>query len=374
MLNAMTDLFVVEEESFEDLIINPTPEGTFYYFFNNRKNRLVKHFLLGDKDTVYCTCQVTLIKKEERFTPRISVAIRNKRTGKIATEIISNIEENRTIKASVNLDDCHDNFWKLIDFLQKLRRKDIPEGSLSLVSQDEAEIVSALRGRDSESIVSIIKGLSVSQGISLSQSDINQLLQRRERLTEFEIALPNHSTNEEWWQNFFEQNKWIFGYGLNYQILRQEQAQPHYGGTRVEGTGGQRGDMLAATDGDASFTVLVEIKTPATQLLQGTSEVRNGAWSLSKNLTDAVSQISANIETWQSRGATTPENRDRLENNGIFTVQPKGIIVIGRLNEISTERNKRESFQRFRKLVHGIDILTFDELFERAKYIVASEE
>ena len=175
--------------------------------------------------------------------------------------------------------------------------------------------------------------------------------------------------DESKWQNFFERNKWIFGYGLDYQILRQEQTQPHYGGDRVDGQGGQRGDYLTSTLGDMSFIVLVEIKTPVTPLLQGTKEIRNGAWSLSKDLTDSISQIEANIATWEKDGSRQDDNRDRFETENIFTVKPKGIIVIGILAELDS-RSKRETFQRFRKSIHGIDILTFDELYERAKFIV----
>ena len=185
--------------------------------------------------------------------------------------------------------------------------------------------------------------------------------------------MKKHEDDESWWQNFFENNKWIFGYGLNYQILRQEQTQPHYGGDRVDGTGGQKGDYLTSTLGNISFTVLVEIKTPNTPLIQGTKEIRNGAWSLSKELTDAVSQIEANIDTWDKRGSKEPDNQDRFEKDEIYTVQPKGIIVIGNLDSLDS-RSKRESFQRFRKSIHGIDILTFDELLKRAEFIVAEEK
>jgi hypothetical protein len=160
-----------------------------------------------------------------------------------------------------------------------------------------------------------------------------------------------------------------FGYGLNYQILRQEQVQPHYGGTRVDGRGGQRGDYLTSTSGETNFTVLVEIKTPGTPLLQGKAEIRSGAWSLSKELTDALAQIEANIDTWDKQGSLQPDNREELENRGIYTVQPKGIIVIGNLSQLNN-RSKRETFQRFRRSIHGIDIITFDELYARAKYIV----
>jgi hypothetical protein len=183
-------------------------------------------------------------------------------------------------------------------------------------------------------------------------------------------AQPN---NESGWQKFFEENKWIFGYGLNYQILKQEQTQPHYGGTRVDGKGGQRGDYLTSTTGDIDFTVLVEIKTPGTPLLRGASEIRNGAWSLSNELTDAVSQIEANMATWDKHGSEQPDNRDDFASRGVHTVQPKGIIVIGTLDQLDN-RNKRETFQRFRQSIHGIDILTFDELYARARFIVEHKD
>jgi hypothetical protein len=281
--------------------------------------------------------------------------------------------EPTNIKSSVSLGECHENFWKLISFLQSLREIEVPQDNFSLISQGEAEIVNALQGRDATSIVSIIRQLSSTEGVKLSQADINQLLKRREKLEKFEKVLVDKVADESKWQNFFEKNKWIFGYGLDYHILRQEQAQPHYGGDRVDGTGGQRGDYLTSTLGDLSFIVLVEIKTPVTPLLQGSKEIRNGAWSLSKELTDAVSQIEANIDTWEKDGARQDGNRDRFEGENIFTVKPKGIIVIGSLSDLDT-RSKRETFQRFRKSIHGVDILTFDELYQRARFIVDHKE
>ena len=211
------------------------------------------------------------------------------------------------------MDGCHENFWKLIRYLDSLKEIEIPKDKFSLMSQSEVEIVSALQGRNPNSIISIIKELSSTEGVKLSKEDINQLLQRREKLSTYHTALESKNSDEGKWQSFFEKNKWIFGYGLNYQILRQEQAQPHYGGTRVDGTGGQRGDYLTSTMGDINFTVLVEIKTPVTPLLQGTKEIRNGAWSLSKELVDALSQIEANIATWDKDGSNQVDNRDSLE-------------------------------------------------------------
>ncbi len=363
------DSFIVGKDSFDDLEIHPTPENNFHYFFSKKDNKLIKQFILNKKDKVDYICKVVLIKKDEKFTPRISVSVRNV-TGKIIEESVNMTEaKDRMIKASVNLEECHDNFWKLISFLTSLTQIEIPRESFSLVTQAESEIVKAIRGRGIESVLSIIKQLSLINGISLSEDDINQILKRKEKLTLFDTSIKTQSTDEKWWQDFFESNKWIFGYGLNYQILRQEQNQPNYGGTKVDGRGGQKGDYLTSTVGDLSFTVLVEIKTPDTQLLQGEKEIRSGAWSLSKQLTDALTQIQVNVDTWDKQGSRFPENIDKLEKDNVFTIQPKGVVVIGQLSQLDT-RSKRETFQRFRKSLHGIDILTFDELFNRASFIV----
>lgn len=362
------DSFIVGKDDFSFLEIHPTPSNGFYYFFYKKENRLIKTFVLLEKERVDYFCTVVLIKKEDKFSPRLAFSVRDKRR-----KIEETSDKLTKIKASINLDCCYENFWRLVAFLQSLRDQiDIPQGSFSLVSAEEGEIVKAIQGRNVKSVVRIIKELSKIEGVALSEADINQLLNRKEKLSNFKDDMKKHGDDESWWQDFFENNKWIFGYGLNYQILRPEQTQPHYGGDRVDGKGGQKGDYLTSTLGNISFTVLVEIKTPNTPLIQGTKEIRSGAWSLSKELTDAVSQIEANVDTWDKRGSEEPENRDRFEKDDIYTVQPKGIIVIGNLDSLDN-RSKRETFQRFRKSIHGVDILTFDELLKRAEFIVAEE-
>lgn len=174
--------------------------------------------------------------------------------------------------------------------------------------------------------------------------------------------------NEDWWQSFFEKNTWIFGYGLNYKILKPIQSQPRYGGTTLKGKGLQKGDFLQRTEAEVRFTVLVEIKKP-TSLLLGKIQYRNGAWQLSEDLTGGVSQMLANCRQWEISGAQTEENRENLIRENIFTVQPKGILVIGHTNQLG-QIEKRNTFELFRRNTTNPEILTFDELYERAKFIL----
>jgi hypothetical protein len=364
------DDFVVGEDDFKELQINPSPnDPKFFYFYHHKDHRLIKWFVLAKKERVDYICRVDLIKKEERFTPRLTFSIRDKAN---KTVVKLSAEETK-IKASVSLAECHENLWKLIGYLQSLKEIDIPKESFSLVSAAEGEIVEAIRALGTTSAVNILKQVLATSGASLTPKDVSALLNRKAKLSEFESGLTERATTEPWWQDFFEVNKWIFGYGLDYRILRQEQAQPSYGGTRLDGGGGERGDYLMSTAGDVSFTVLVEIKTPATSLLQGIAQVRNGAWSLSKALTDALVQLQANLHSWDKVGSRVDANRDLLESEDKYTVHPRGIIVVGSLAEVKDVREKRATFQRFRNSIHGIEIVTFDELLERARFIVDSQ-
>jgi len=70
-------------------------------------------------------------------------------------------------------------------------------------------------------------------------------------------------------------------------------------------------------------------------------------------------------------GSTTDANRDLVENEyGAFTVRPKSILIIGRTLELGP-RDKKKSFEIFRRNIKNPEILAFDELLERAKFILA---
>jgi hypothetical protein len=56
--------------------------------------------------------------------------------------------------------------------------------------------------------------------------------------------------------------------------------------------------------------------------------------------------------------------------------RPRAVIVCGSLGEFLTDHgvndSKFRSFELFRRHLHSIDVITFDELYERAKLIVES--
>jgi len=192
----------------------------------------------------------------------------------------------------------------------------------------------------------------------------------------FKSNLDSNNCDEGFWQDFFTENDWIFGYGLNYQFLHLLNDQPDYGGRNFSGKGSQKGDYLLRTVADSQFTVLVEIKTPATTLLsyvksepRQVKNPRNDVWLLSSDLLGAISQIQVNCRTW-SIDSQRAENVRPLEKENIFTVEPKGILIIGNTKELLRNESIVSCFESYRRNIKNPEILTFDELFKRAEFIV----
>lgn len=237
--------------------------------------------------------------------------------------------------------------------------------SLIITDANKAQIITELLDKNlGEDIWTQFAAANPDIATRLALSQIQ--LSRSQVLVQFEKMLKDSTLTEGTWQKFFDENKWIFGYGLRYQILNITQSQPNYGGADISGRGGERGDYLTHTEGDTKFTCLVEIKRPDTHLLQSQA-YRNGAYGVSNDLTGAIAQVQANCAEWEITGSRSDQNRDALQ--GVHTVSPKGIVIIGRASQL-TDRNKRNSFERYRRSLHNPEIITFDELYERAKFIV----
>ncbi|MBC7807374.1 MAG: DUF4263 domain-containing protein [Akkermansiaceae bacterium] len=193
---------------------------------------------------------------------------------------------------------------------------------------------------------------------------------RKRVVEEFEAHVKAEDWDESDWQKFFTENDWIFGHGLAYKFMTVEQDQVHYGGTGMTGRGGEKGDYLLASKSRIKFTVLVEIKRPDTPLLRTAKQYRNGAFGVSEELAGGVGQVLSNCRAWVLEGSRQDKNRDALEADDIFTYEPKGILIIGNTSQLRGDRDKHKSFELFRRNLHNPEILTFDELLERARFLV----
>lgn len=178
--------------------------------------------------------------------------------------------------------------------------------------------------------------------------------------------------HESVWQHFFNSNAWIFGYGLDYRFLGILQKEAHVSNTDVAGKGAVINDFLLGCN---KFTVLVELKKHDTPLF-GKDKNRSNSWTLSDDLISGLSQILEQKASWQVSAETSANGNFDDKGNLIKqkTVDPKSILVIGSTKQFEGEDKenqiKAKTFELFRRDSKNIEILTYDELYERAKFIV----
>jgi hypothetical protein len=212
---------------------------------------------------------------------------------------------------------------------------------------------------------------------------------RKKQLSVYESLLNNQGyfddlktkkscTNEGLWQKYFEKNPWVFGYGLGYIFLSgldNKKLEQVVQGHSVD-SHGKRVDALMKTKGIISNLCFIEIKTHATELLES-KPYRSGCWAPSKELAGAIAQVQGTvasaIENLSSK--INPSDKDgNPTGEEIFNYQPKSYLVIGNMDEFVTDngvnKDKLRSFELLRKNTSNPEIITFDELYERAKFIV----
>lgn len=231
----------------------------------------------------------------------------------------------------------------------------------------------------------------------ITARDVAELGHRRAQLVEFHKLLVDKShfetvrkglgpnkRIEDVWQTFFERNNWIFGYGLNYffnSALDGKRLEQLIKGYDITGSG-KRVDALLKTRGIVSALAFGEIKTHETPLMKKVAQAyRAECWQVADELSGGIAQVQKTVqlalENIGSRLDTTGDGGDPT-GESLFLYQPKAFLVIGSLSEFQAQhginREKYSSFELFRRSVTNPEIVTFDELYERAKFIVESGE
>ncbi len=221
----------------------------------------------------------------------------------------------------------------------------------------------------------LVHEIAASEDVS---EDLIAVGYRRKQIKVFEQMIEEDTATEPEWQAFFERNRWIFGYGLSYQFLAGLEGRSLE--TMVRGydvTGpGKRADGLMKTRGRICSLCFVEIKLPGTPLLQP-KPYRSGAWAISGELAGAVAQVQGTAHAAMTRITERLLPRDEDGNpsgEDIFAFEPKSVLVVGDLNQFVAEHGvnveKYRSFELYRRNTWRPEIITFDELLERARFIV----
>ncbi|MBX4911680.1 MULTISPECIES: Shedu immune nuclease family protein [Rhizobium] len=199
----------------------------------------------------------------------------------------------------------------------------------------------------------------------------------------FDQCVAQHGKGPETlWQHFLERNPWILGYSLsliNFGPLDNRKLEQTVRGHDLEGPG-KRVDALLRSRAILNTAAFVELKHHRTELVSP-DQYRSGIWTPSKELCGAVAQVQGTVAAALERWSSTVHVTDRDgEPTGetIFTTEPRSFVVCGRLAEFENEHGVNERkfgcFERFRRNLLRPEVVTFDELYERARLIVSASD
>lgn len=381
--------FIIGSDFFDDVLVNESPSSDHFWYFKNSKKGLITRFVLQRTVQTEKICVVTLIKKSNgKFSPRFDFQIWNT-TKKSCDEFSKESIDQNLIKAKVSFDSCHENFLLLLGFIRNIQDIDFPSGSYSVIEKSRKEAIDAIGSYDKFSVLSAVQKKF---GTEISENDVTMLLNRKAKLDYFEKLLNDQfffeqekgrleKRNEDVWQNFFEANPWIFGYGLQLVSCEglddKKLEQTVVGNDIIDGTG-KRIDALLKTKGTISKLLFCEIKTHFAGQLLRVAPYRPSVFVPSEDLQGAVAQVQKTMHKvvlkLQENYLKPTHSNGNPTGEELLVVRPRGVVVIGKLKDFNTPNGINyemlSSFEIYRQQINGIDIITYDELYERVKFIV----
>jgi hypothetical protein len=221
-----------------------------------------------------------------------------------------------------------------------------------------------------------------------SARDVVALAHRKAQVGEFRRLLDDDAyfdekakTNgpEAVWRNFFEANPWIFGVSLAGQLVTAwdaEKLEQVVVGSSIAGAG-KRTDALLRTAGRVRSMIFLENKHHRTKLLD--KEYRTGCWTPHREVVGGVVQLQGTVQRamYELKERFTSKDSDGADIPGDVTylLRPRSYLVVGRLDEFLSEagghhQDKIKSFELYRRHLDEPEIITFDELYARAEWLI----
>ncbi len=349
-----------------------------------------KGFKITDNPKVNTYCEFTFFRssKTGKYLPRPTFL-------KIDEKFQ---QKEQTIKEKVRIDmsDHAEVFWKVIGFLHQYKEiVDLGEfeKSYSVVNKDRYMVEFESKDRaekikDLQEFTSKIPNFSdfdmqffLKQSREKNLKTFAQLIKNADLWKKYYEKFKSEvkKEGEEYvWHYFLKRHHWLLGLNADLRFIRDFIDEADIGIKNTESKGSPQVDMLGLND----YTMLVELKTPNTKIFTDVNGKtgRAGTWSFSQAFIDGVSQCLAQKTKWQE----SYKNKDikdvkgnLVDKNKCRTVDPRALFIIGNksieFSEDVTREDiitKRDTFENFRRNNRNLEIITYDELYERAYFIV----
>lgn len=220
--------------------------------------------------------------------------------------------------------------------------QEVPSLLVDLLNENEADF----------NINDIYKLLNIKK----KEKDIQALENRLENMDNYQ-----EDKGEDNWQDWFKLHKWIFG-SCFVEILDRRTLTENY-----------KVDYLVQTY--SGFVDIIEIKDPNPLKKKVFSEKKSTyegqtyiEYYPSQELTQAISQTLTYINELEKKINCS----DFKEKTGGNILKPRGILLYGRSNKFN--QKQQDALRILNSHYNNFEIITYDQLLERAKKILGFEE
>ena len=169
------------------------------------------------------------------------------------------------------------------------------------------------------------------------------------------------NNSEEFWQTtVFKENQWVLAqiFACPCTIFSDK---AYVGGKGVDNSGGNLCDFIYQNRLSQNVA-LIEIKTPCTEIIGNSYR---GTYSFSHELSGAVNQVlNYRDNLTKSYYILCHQSASQFE-----VLSPKCVVIIGKLASMNS--TQIAAFESFRNSLSGVQILTFDELYQRVIDLIA---
>lgn len=167
--------------------------------------------------------------------------------------------------------------------------------------------------------------------------------------------------DEEFWQKTLSEYAFVLSQVFSMPVVVIGE-KAHVGGKNVNNKGGKQTDFLLKS-ALTNHVLLVEIKTPVTELLDGTA-YRQNVFAPSRELGGSVAQIgSYKLKLSKEFDSLRSETLDTAGET-IRYAEPRCLVIIGSTAQLDTPA-KQDSFELYRRGLTNTEVITFDELFSK---------
>jgi len=384
--------FDLTSRELNEIHIKETNNGDSCYIWDvKNSSKAYNSFVLSKNSQSKIICVINFFKSSQtnKYLPRPTF----KRLSLDGSE--KSVPPAGKVNISLNTSQDALSFWKLVAFFHSFKGVvDFGDFDTSFKVVSSNIFILEFKNKEIAEKIKDLKDL-INQS-DLTSTDIKSLLfeSRKKDIKVFYFLLKNlkncHENyrekfhlsqgEESIWHHFLKKNEWILGLNVDIKFIRDFYDEQKIGNENSLGSQSPKTDLLGISD----FTTLIELKCSNTEIFKRTkSKGRANTWDFTSDFIEGISQClgqKTELEKMFDQKNFVKDGK-RLDKTGIETIDPKTLLIIGNRKKefplhdrIDDNFTKSNTFERFRRSNRNVEVVTFDELFERAYHIVFTEK